>query len=342
MPFVEVVGQDHAILLLREAMRADRVAHAYAFIGPSGVGRTAVALAFAQLLNCERRGTMEACGACGPCRKIREGIHPDVRVIPGEEGKAIGIDEVRALKHDAVFAPYEGRWKVYILRDAETMSPPAANSLLKLLEEPPERVVLILIAESTGSLLPTVVSRCQLVRFTPARTAQVEQALVDRHGIPPERARLLATLAGGRMGQALRWAASPEVLEARDEILDLIARLDDADPAACLEAADALSRRKEDLDRLLDVIYLWFRDAVIWQETQDPEMIVNVDRRHQLAEAAARLSSAELRRRMDAVEAARAAIRRNASARLALETFFLTLADVPEGEGASWHVLPFR
>jgi DNA polymerase-3 subunit delta' len=280
MAFRDVVNQDHAVLLLRTAHRQGRVGHAYLLVGPAGVGRRALALAFAQLVNCERPDG-DACGECGVCRRIAAGNHPDVRVLdiangrfieaPAKDykGKEIPIDQVRALRRDAAFPPYEGRRKVYIIADAERMSPAAANSLLKVLEEPPARVTFVLTAESSVALLPTIVSRCQLVRCTHLSAEHIERALVERHGLPLERARVLSVLADGRLGRALEWAASEARLEARERLLDLLPQLETGDPMMRLDAAEALLRdaqrgETDFLPELLDLAEYWYRDLLVW------------------------------------------------------------------------------
>src|SRR2546428_13041588 len=177
MPFRELVNQDHAVLLLRTAVRSDRVSHAYLFVGPRGVGRHNAAIAFAQLLNCERADG-DACGQCRTCTLIASGQHPDVRVVDVAQGRlldpedttktGIGIKQVLALRREGVYPPYQGRGKVYVLADAETMTTEAANSLLKGLEEPPDRGVIILISRATAAALPTGGARWQLVRVSGA------------------------------------------------------------------------------------------------------------------------------------------------------------------------------
>src|SRR5438093_10621920 len=155
MPFRDLVDQDHAVLLLRTAVRSSRVSHAYLFVGPRGVGRHRTAIAFAQLLNCERANS-DACGQCRACTLIASGQHPDVRVVDVAGGRVldpedttktgIGIKQVLALRREVVYPPYQGRWKVYVLVDAETMTTEAANSVLWVLEEPASRVVLVRVA----------------------------------------------------------------------------------------------------------------------------------------------------------------------------------------------------
>ncbi|MCL6554431.1 MAG: DNA polymerase III subunit delta' [Firmicutes bacterium] len=343
MAFRDLVNQDHAVMLLRAAARAGRVGHAYLIVGPAGVGRRTVALAFAQYLNCQQADG-DACGQCRSCRKVAGGHHPDVRILdvarglyieaPGKEfkGKDIPVDQIRALRREASFAPYEGKWKVFIVADAERMNQHAANSLLKILEEPPARVVFLLVAESTVALLPTIVSRCQLIRCSYLPTEAIERALRDRWGIPQDRARLLAVLADGRLGRALEWARSEEKLEARDRLLDLLPALEEGDALARLEAAEALSRQADMLLELLDLAVLWYRDLLIYRETREPSLLTHRDREAQIAAIADRYAGAALGARIEAVEAAKESLRRNVNPRLVLEKLFLALggAEAPE------------
>jgi len=322
MAFREIINQDHAILLLREALRSGRISHAYLFVGPEGVGRKAVALSFAQALNCPNADGFDACGSCPSCRKIASGSHPDVRVLV-PQGDSLKIDQIRALRQEAMYPPFEGRWKVYILEDAERMTAEAANSLLKVLEEPPERVVWILIVASTVSLLPTVVSRCQMVRFTLVPTALIKRALLERFHLPEAQARFLAALAAGRIGQAIVWASTKEALAEREAVLDLLARVESMDALERLLAAEELGKQKERLSDLLDIAYLWYRDLLVWLQSRDEDLLFNLDKKEVISEVAPSFTPRELQRRIALVEEAKEAVRRNANPRLVLENLFL-------------------
>ncbi len=327
-------------MLLRTAVRSGRVSHAYLFAGPEGVGRADAALAFAQMLNCERPTGEDACGECRACRRIAEGRHPDVRVVDVERGllldpedttrTAIGIDQVRALRREVAFPPLEGRYKVYVLARADRMLPDAANSLLKILEEPPPRVVIILIAETTVPMLPTVVSRCQLVRFSLVPTPAVEQALIQRLGVAPGRARFIAALAGGQLGRAMAWARSEEALQWRERVLDLLERLETADPLERMDAAEAFSKERDRVADLLDAALFWYRDLLVWQETREERHLINLDRKERVAAVAARVPGPVLSARITAVEDAKEALRSNAHPRLLLEHLFLRLTPPSE------------
>jgi DNA polymerase III subunit delta' len=331
MPFRDLVNQQHAQIILRGALRSGHVSHAYLFVGPSGVGRTAAARAFAQALLCVT-GADDACGECHACRRVAAGTHPDLRIISpgksetGAERRAVGIDQVRDLKHEAGYPPYEAKWKVFIVEDADAMRAEAANSLLKVLEEPPQGMVIILIAESASAVFPTLVSRSQVVRFNFVSAPEIAQALVERAGIPAERARYLAALAGGRMGVALQAAtAGEEPFARRAEVVRALREIERGDIVTRLDAAEAVSRQKDGVEPWLDIAELWFRDLLVWQETQDPALLVNLDARREIAEWAGRASPDGIRRAIEGIEEAKAHLGRNLNSRLVLESLFARL-----------------
>lgn len=336
MRFADVLDQHHAIGLLRSALRAGRVHHAYLFAGPAGTGRSETAAAFAQALQCERYQE-DSCGSCGPCRKVSSDVHPDVRWVRPAEGKTtIGIDQVREVRREAAYGPHEGRWKVFVFSPADAMLAEAQNSLLKLLEEPPARVVFVLVVESAQALLPTVVSRCQMVRFNLVPVSQIEHALRVQLGVEPARARVLAALSAGRAARAAAWAKDPEALRDRDAVVDHLVRAEREGLLGALQAAEFLAQDRSRLADRLEVAALWYRDLLVWRETQDPSLLVNLDRRDQIDELARQLDTSALRRRVEALEEARWAVRRNVNPRLALEAAFLRFdpPQSPVGRGS--------
>lgn len=341
MFFRDLIGQRDARAGLQGALRSGKIAHAYLFVGPEGVGRRAAALAFAQALLCESGGD-DADGSCAACRKVAAGAHPDLRfVVPGgrtesgAERRAVGIEQIRDLKREASYPPYEARWKIFIVEDAEAMRAEAANSLLKVLEEPPAQTVIVMISESASALLPTIVSRSQIVRFTFVPAAEIAAALTERAGLPADQAPFFGALAAGRPGLALRESAEAQAaLDFRQEVVRALGAAAGGRPVRRLEAAEAVSRRKDEIDRWLDTALLWIRDVAVWQASHDPALLVNLDRRDQIAAWAERAQPEGVRDAAAAIETAKTDLRRNINPRLIFEHLFTCIHLAPARRGA--------
>lgn len=205
--FSEFVGNPRAVRILRASVERGRLPHALIFAGPEGVGKKTLALILARLLNCLAPAEGEPCCRCRSCRKIDAGVHPDVIVVQ-PEGAVIKIDQVRAIRAEASYQPFEGKFRVVVLDGADRMRPEGANCLLKTLEEPPSRTVLILVTAQPYLLLPTITSRSQLLQFGPIQEDRIAHHLVRAAGWRPEEARLAAALADGSLGAALAFDLS--------------------------------------------------------------------------------------------------------------------------------------
>jgi DNA polymerase-3 subunit delta' len=317
-----VVGQPAAVALLQRAIALDRLAHAYAFVGPSGVGRRVTAVAFAQAALCARRG----CGTCAVCRRVAAGQYPDCQVIvptpPRDNPKGaplIRIEQVRELERAAALAPHEGHRKMFVLDDAERMTLPTAQALLKTLEEPPPRTHLVLVIANPRALPPTVLSRCQRVRFGPVGEADAARLLRDR-GVPAAASELLARLAEGRPGLAL--GMDLDALRARREAALTLA----AEPPARLGAAlDAAPTDRATVTAYLELYWAWYRDALCLAAGGSTTLLINADQEAALRALAARMPVAALARALARVKAAWVALEGNVNPRLALETALLGL-----------------
>ena len=342
MLFRDLIGQHDARAVLQGALRSGKIAHAYLFVGPEGVGRRAAALAFAQALLCERAGD-DADGSCAACRKVAAGAHPDLRVIvpggrteSGAERRAVGIEQIRDLKREASYPPYEARWKIFIVEDAEAMRAEAANSRLTVLEEPPAQTVIVMISESASALLPTIVSRSQIVRFTFVPAAEIAAALTERAALPADQAPFFGALAGGRPGLALRESAEAQAaLDFRRDVVRALGAAAGGGPVKRLETAEAVSRRKDEIDRWLDTALLWIRDVAVWQVSHDPALLVNLDRRDQIAAWAERARPEGVRDAAAAIETAKTDLRRNINPRLIFEHLFAGIHLAPPRPGGA-------
>jgi len=321
-----VIGHEWATDLLAQAIRSGRPSHAYLFTGPSQVGKTTLARAFAQALVCETGQGAPCSGSIDPCRtcqRVALGRYPDIQIIAAEKN-AIQIDQVRAIQTDAAVAPLEGRRKIFIIQEIERATPPAANALLKSLEEPPPQVILLLTATRRDQVLPTVLSRCQLIGLRPLPLEQVHEALRTRWNVDEERAVLLARLSGGRLGWAITAHTDPDLWQTRAKYLDDLLGLTAEGPFGRLAYAEALSRAGTDIDAALGLWATWWRDVLLVQRALGDD-VLNLDRKAQLLQQADLFRDEQVDGALrDLMQTARR-IKANVNARLALDVLLLRL-----------------
>jgi DNA polymerase-3 subunit delta' len=318
----QVVGHDWAVDLLADSLANGRAAHAYLISGPPQIGKTKLALALAQALNCVQGD--RPCGQCSSCTRIAGGTHPDVQLIVGKgSGESIKIDQIRALQREAVLAPYEGCCRVAILRRADLATLEAANSLLKTLEEPPPHVTLILTAVQVDALPATVVSRCQRLDLRPVTAQIIEDALLDR-GVPRSKARLLARLAGGRIGWAISASQDEAILQRRQQQLDDLAALLGASRVERLDFAWKASRDPAAAREQIEMWMGWWRDLLLLLGHGE-EYVHNVDRLEELQARTKQGSLVQIRFVLEALRSTASQLDANVNARLALEGLLLKL-----------------
>lgn len=257
-------GQQQAKNLLSRSLASDRLAHAYLFRGPEGVGKQLFARALTAAVNCKAGNGLTACGVCSSCIKFAAGSHPDFLLVSPEKG-AIKIGQIRKLIKKLSFAPYEAKTRVVLIEDVHAMRQEAANSLLKTLEEPPENNLLILTADSAGNVLQTIVSRCQTIPFYSLTFDETVEILMrENKELDPETALLLARLSEGSPGKAMLYHRR-ELVDFWKDLIELLTDPDsngDKELSRLLQMAESMAGLKEDLPHLLGLIRLWIRDCL--------------------------------------------------------------------------------
>ena len=332
----DIVGHDWAVDYFRRSIAADRIAHAYLFAGPSHIGKAALALRLAQALICERPG-VDPCLECRACKRTANGNHPDVRTVSlatqaaaqkADETKSreLRIDTVREWQRDIDLRPFEARRRVFILDDADKLTDQAANAMLKTLEEPPPYAVLILIAQGSGDLLPTIVSRCRVMRLRPSRRETIALALRLRYGIEQGDADLLAAWSSGRFGWAVAAFDDPEILEQQRTALDALAALRGAGRVAQLKWAEERAKEyRADQSTVLHWLQLWqtwWRDVLLVAGGCGAS-VTYLDRRPELDLAASSAPLARVHDFLSRLDQARAQLADNVNPQLALENLAL-------------------
>lgn len=336
MPFRDVIGHRRLVSVLARAVDRATLPPSSILAGPSGVGKHRVAVALAQALNClspDRASGFEldACGQCAACQRISRGVHPDVVLVePGDSG-TIKVEQVRDVIERAGYRPFEGRRRVVVFNDADRLVPAAQNALLKTLEEPPPASVFLLITARPDTLLPTVRSRCPVLRFGPLSDDEVAGALVAA-GKSEREARAVAALADGSIGQALA-SASEELVDARSAAVRVLTKASVApDPRRRLEVAKDLldgtgAGGRSDRDQLaahLRVMSTLLRDVALVSTGVRGVAPAHRDLEADLRQLKAYAGDRGLRA-FAAVDRARAALERNASTKIVADWLLLQL-----------------
>ncbi len=329
--FDGIIGHGRSIDVLRRALRADRLHHAYLFVGPQGVGKRKVAMALAQAINCTGPTYAQGapCGVCTHCTRIAAAQHPDVTLIEPDRSKArptIKIGSVRELIRQVHYRPYEGRRRVIIIDDAEALTEEAANALLKTLEEPTGETLFVLITSRLHMLLATIRSRSQPVRFAPLGRKDIESHLLAHTSLSRDKAQVCAAFADGSIGQALG-LAEEGVLDGRRELVSDVAELNASDTLKVFRVASQHARAgSQELQARLDALKTYYRDVVLLRSGASPERVVNVDMRKALDKSAQRLTLEVAIGHIEKIDEVQSSLRGYVDAHLLLEDLLFSLA----------------
>ncbi len=322
------IGHDTAVDLLRRSLDEGRLAHAYMITGQRHLGKMTLALDLAMAVNCT--APERPCGECTQCDRISRGLHTDVKVveIDIDTGVTIKIDQVLEMQREISLAPFEGASRVVIFDESERLTEDAANRLLKTLEEPPDRVLMLLLASDTGAVAPTLSSRCQLLELKRVSGATIVDALIRNNDVEAPLADQIARIARGRPGWAFRAASDPEILENLSSKLEELEQIVAGDieerfaHAAGIASAFGKDRvaGRGDLDMWLD----WWRDLML-VKAGTPEFMIHVSRLEIMRAASAKLTTEQIARAIAAIRETASLMERNVNSRLALEQLFLSL-----------------
>lgn len=323
-----LLGHEWAVDMLKQHLARGTARHAYLFAGPPGLGRRTLALRFAQALNCPQPlAPAEPCGTCRDCRQIEAGQHPDLSIVQAEsEGGILKVEWVREVRKALALKPYQAKYRAALFLRFQEANDSASNALLKTLEEAPAHAVLILTAGAPEQLLPTIVSRCEVLRLRPLKIEDVQKEL-ERRGIESSEARLIAHVSGGRPGYALRLAEDKAALESRRARLDDLHRLLSASRVEKFGYAEKLARDKESMRQALLVWLSYWRDVLL-RASGTSAPIANIDREQEITALSSQLQLPGARKLVQAMELSLERLERNVNPRLLAEVALLDLPHV--------------
>ena len=321
-----MIGHEWAVQLLKQHIIQHTHRHAYLITGPESVGRRTLALRFAQALNCPQPlESGEPCSTCPTCDQIERMVHPDLTVTQAERvGGQLKVDQIRELQHGLALAPYDAKYRIALILRFEEANPHAANALLKTLEEPPSQVIMILTAESAERLMPTIVSRCEVLRLRPLSIPVIDDGIQTVWNIPPEQADLLAHLSGGRPGYAFHLFQEPDQLAHRNTLLDDMQNLLSANRVERFEYAEAMTKNNDSFRETLKVWLSFWRDVML-RAGYSTAQITNIDRSGSIDELAHKLELNTAHKLVVALERIFDQLDHNVNPRLALEVFMLDM-----------------
>ena len=303
--FSEILGHEQIIEHLQNAIKLQKVSHAYILDGEEGAGKNMLARAFAQTLQCERGGT-EPCGECHSCKQAMSGNQPDIITVTHEKPASIGVEDIRGqLCGDIQIKPYSSPYKIYIVDEAEKMTVQAQNALLKTIEEPPAYGVIMLLTTNADAFLPTILSRCVTLKLRPVKNEIIRPYLMEKYHIPDYQAEVCTAFARGNVGKAERLAQSEQFAELKSHLLHLLRHLRDMEVYELTEAVRSASEYKTEINDYLDLMALWFRDVLLFKATRQIDGLVFAEEINAISAQAQKSSYEGLERILKALEKAK-------------------------------------
>lgn len=323
--FEQIEGNEFIKNSIKKSIRFHKISHSYIFDGPSLSGKKLLAMSFAKTLLCEEKGE-HACGHCISCRSFEAFNNPDVCFVRPAKSSAIGVDDIREQVISTIAVkPYKYRYKIYIIDKADKMTVQAQNALLKTIEEPPEYGIFLLISNNLGSFLETILSRCVVYKLKPIGRKRIEDYLV-KNGVDQNIAGVCASYSQGAIGQALKLAKDDEFNDFRKEIIDIIMSLEERSVKSVFKSVKAFEKYKENIDEAFNILYLWYRDALIYKSTLKEGFLFEADKLKDIAGFSKNKSLNMLLSGIEAVSEAKTYTKYNSNFTMTIEVMFMKLA----------------
>ena len=325
--FKDVVGHKDILKYISSAVENNRVSHAYILNGERGSGKKMLANLFAMTLLCET-GDNEPCGKCHSCKQAESGNHPDIIRVTHEKPNSISVDDIRTQVNNTVdIKPYQGPYKVYIIPQADMMTPQAQNAILKTIEEPPSYAVFLLLTENAETLLPTINSRCVMLKLRNIKDTLIKKYLMENLEIQDDKADMCTAFAQGNMGRAIMLANSDHFNEIREEAVQLLKHISEMELNEIVAAVKNISVYKLEITDYLDIIMIWYRDVLLYKATKEIDKVVFKDQLQSIKEQARKSSYEGIELILESLEKAKARLKANVNFDLVMELLFLTIKE---------------
>lgn len=325
--FKDIIGQEQIKEHLQSAITMDKVSHAYILHGELGAGKEYIARIFAMTLQCEKGGT-DPCGECRSCKQAESKNHPDIIWVSHEKPNSIGVEDIRSqINNDMEIKPYYGPRKIYIINEAQKMTPQAQNALLKTLEEPPAYGIIMLLTTNIDALLSTIVSRCVVLNMRPVKDRDIEEYLMKQLQVPDYKAKLCAAFARGNTGKAKHLAENEDFDRIKEEAVSLLKYINDMEITEIVTAIKRINEYKLDVNSYMDILFVWFRDILLFKATKEPNDLIFKEEIQYIRKIADRSSYEGIETILNALDKTQQRIAANVNFDLAMELLFLTVKE---------------
>ena len=325
--FSDIIGHNQIVEHLKNAIRMEKISHAYILNGESNAGKMMLAEAFATALQCES-GNAEPCMNCRSCHQAAEHNQPDIIYVSHEKPNIISVDDIRhQLNNDIVIKPYSSKYKIYIVDEAEKMNTQAQNALLKTIEEPPAYGIILLLTTNADAFLPTILSRCITLNLKSVNEDLIKEHLMKKYQIPDYQADVCAAFAQGNVGKAIQLASSEEFNELKSSALSIVKKMDDLDLYELNDCLKQINEFKPKIQEYFDLLTLWFRDVLYMKATNDVNNLIFKDEVYDIKKQAAKRSYSGIENILQALEQSRVRLNANVNFDLVIELLLLTIKE---------------
>lgn len=325
--FRDIVGQDQIKEHLQNALKGKKISHAYIINGEKSSGKEFIANVFAMSLQCEKEGA-EPCQECRSCKQALSANQPDIIKVLHEKPGTISVDDIRTqINNDVAIKPYSSPYKVYVVNEAEKMTPQAQNALLKTLEEPPEYAVILLLTANVNSLLPTILSRCVVLNMKPVSDQLVKKYLMEQLKVPDYKAEVCVAFARGNVGKAKSLASSEDFENVKNEALSLLKYIRDMELYEIVAAIKKINDYKLDVNDYLDIMAIWYRDILLFKATKDANLLVFREEIQAIRKVAGRSSYEGIESVIKALDKAKSRLNANVNFDLTMELLLLEIKE---------------
>ncbi|NLL75685.1 MAG: DNA polymerase III subunit [Clostridiales bacterium] len=335
--FTDIIGQEQLKEHLQNALKFNKVSHAYIINGERSSGKEFIAKIFTAALQCEKFQTwgedvplsnIEPCGECRSCKQMATGNQPDVIYVTHEKPGTIGVEDIRGqINGNVAIKPYSSSRKIYIINEGEKMTVQAQNALLKTLEEPPEYAVIIILTTNVESLLSTILSRCIMLNMKPVKDTQVKRFLMETMQVPDYKADICVAFARGNIGKAKLLASSEEFEHVKEEAITLLKYINDMEINEIVAAIKKIGEYKFDVNDYMDILAIWYRDVLMFKATNDANHLIFREEIQYIRKVADRSTYEGIETVISALEKAKNRLNANVNFDLTMELLLLTVKE---------------